>query len=297
MDRFVVKLLFVSGIFLSVFICIMSLADGYTDAFYLRFTTPKQNNLIIGTSRASQGIQPRVFDSLLNKTIYNFAFTIAHSPYGPTYYDKIKKKLKKGTKNGMFIVAVDPWSISSRTQDPNDYNNFKELKLCLGNTFSANINPNIEYLVKNFDGQYLSLLTQNKSDYYLHDNGWLEVSVEMDSSASKLRLNKTIKRYNKNLNIYKFSSYRLQYLEKMIEFLKQHGKVYLVRLPMHNEIMLIEEKLMPDFNKKINAVVQRADAYYDFTNKNSEFMYTDGNHLFKDSGKLISEQIAILIDK
>jgi len=297
MKKFVVRLLIVLGLFLSVLIYILSMADGYTDAFYMRFTSPQQNNLIIGTSRAAQGLQPKVLDSILKRSIYNFAFTIAHSPYGPTYYDKIKKKLKKDIKDGFFIVAVDPWSISSRTQDPNDFENFKELKLCLGNTYSTNINPNIEYLIRNFEGQYLTLLSQKKSKSYLHHNGWLEVSVRMDSIANKLRLDKAINRYNKNLNAYKFSSYRLQYLLKIVGLLKQHGEVYLVRLPIHNEIMMIEEKLMPDFDNKIAAVIESADAYFDFTNKNGGYLYTDGNHLYKDSGKLVSEQIAILIDK
>ena len=61
--------------------------------------------------------------------------------------------------------------------------------------------------------------------------------------------------------------------------------------------MKIEEKLMPDFERKIEAVIKSADAYYDFSKQNSEFIYTDGNHLYKDSGKIVSEQMAILIAK
>ena len=42
-------------------------ADGNLDPFYIRFTTPKQKNMILGTSRAAQGLQPSIFDNVLNK--------------------------------------------------------------------------------------------------------------------------------------------------------------------------------------------------------------------------------------
>ena len=44
--------------------------------FYLRFTSPKHNSLIIGTSRSAQGIHPNIIDSILNlediNSIYNY---------------------------------------------------------------------------------------------------------------------------------------------------------------------------------------------------------------------------------
>ena len=60
MKKFITHSIYISFICTFVFLVLLSLTNGYTDPFYLRFTTPKNNNLIIGTSRAAQGIQPEI---------------------------------------------------------------------------------------------------------------------------------------------------------------------------------------------------------------------------------------------
>ena len=100
MKRFILQLALILSVLIGCIFLVLNKADGGTDPFYIRFTTPKQQNLILGTSRAAQGLQPHVFDSICNVNFYNYSFTIAHSPYGPTYLNSIKKKLNKaGTKN------------------------------------------------------------------------------------------------------------------------------------------------------------------------------------------------------
>jgi hypothetical protein len=56
--------------------------------------------------------------------------------------------------------------------------------------------------------------------------------------------------------------------------------------------MEIEKDLMSDFDLKINAAINLSDGYLDLTPQNSLYNYTDGNHLYKDSGKNISQIIA-----
>ena len=63
-----------------------------------------------------------------NDSIFNFAFTIAHSPYGPAYLKGIKRKLSDDSKNGLFIVGLDAWSIADSSEDPNDESQFDENK-------------------------------------------------------------------------------------------------------------------------------------------------------------------------
>jgi hypothetical protein len=86
--------IFVVGL---TFIITLSFADGKVDQFYLRFTSPAMDNLIIGTSRSAQGILPSTINEELNRKFFNFSFTIAHSPYGPVYLNSIKKKLNPNT--------------------------------------------------------------------------------------------------------------------------------------------------------------------------------------------------------
>lgn len=289
--------LYKTGIFSLIvmlsFLGILSMAGGYTDAFYVRFTTPRQDNLILGTSRAAQGIQPKALNGILNRNFFNYAFTVDYSPYGPVYYESIKKKLNKEVSDGVFIVTIDPWSISSLTEDPNDSTNFREADLMLANTSNVNVKPNFSYLINNLQGEYYAiLLTPLASKNYLHSDGWLEISVSMDSVLVDKRRNVKLKAYNEFLRQYKFSSFRLEYLEKTIKYLNEYGSVYLVRLPIHSEILEIENKLMPDFERKIENVVSLAQGYFDMTDMNAEFSYTDGNHLYKESGVIVSEKIA-----
>ena len=95
MKKFILQLTLISIITLAAILFIMSRADGYTDPFYVRFTTEKQQNMILGTSRAAQDLQPKIFEKILKKEINNFAFTVAHSPFGEVYFESIKRKTQQ----------------------------------------------------------------------------------------------------------------------------------------------------------------------------------------------------------
>jgi hypothetical protein len=272
-------------------------ADGNTDPFYIRFTTPKQEHLILGTSRAAQGLQPKVFDSILKLNMNNYAFTAYHSPYGPVYYESILKKIKPETTDGVFILSVDPWSISSTAKNPNDSLHFREQNAFLNNTPLVNIKPNPFYLIHAFKGNYTDILKSNNGNQlFLHDDGWLEVTVDMDSSAVSNRTKAKIRSYRTNcLPVYQFSEFRFNYLRKTIAFLSTHGEVYLVRLPVHPEMMAIENEFMPEFDHLMLDLIPSVDVYLNLTNENKNHQYIDGNHLFKNSGKTVSQKIALWI--
>lgn len=296
MKIFILKTLAFSVVILMITLWVFSNADGHSDPFYVRFTTPKQQSLILVTSRAAQGIQPKVFKSTLNENISNYAFTVAHSPFGKTYFNSIKKKIIPDAKNGTFIIAVDPWSISSNTENPNDSLSFRELDLALAKTSIVDLNPNIFYILDNWPHQYHKLLSQSKSELFLHKDGWLEVDIPLDSIKFQNNAVKKEKAYRENmLSKAHFSDNRLHYLKQTINFLKTHGDVYLVRLPIHPRIMQVEKELMPNFNDLMNEVSVSTRGYLDLTSHNAEFNYTDGNHLHKASGEKVSEIIAYWI--
>lgn len=266
--------------------------DGTTDPYYLRLTTPKQTSLILGTSRAAQGLQPQVFKKVLDKDIFNYAFTLGHSPYGPTYLNSIKKKLSKEGSDNIYIVTVDPWSISSSINHTNDESYFKEKDRILGRTPKVNTKPNITYIFNNFQGN-LNQIIYNPSSMLLHKNGWLEIGVAMDSTSVAQRLENKTKSYREQVSPnLTFSSLRFDYLKQTITYLNQYGEVYLVRLPIHKQILEIEEDFMPDFNDKIETIIPLSKAYYDMTSEHKQYQYTDGNHIYKDSGIEVSKKIA-----
>ena len=184
MIKFIFKVLVFTFITTISFFLVLSFSDGSTDNYYIRFSTPKQESLILGTSRAAVGLNPDVFNTVCDVNMFNFAFTVTQSPYGKTYFNSIKNKIRKANRAGVFILTIDPWSISSITENPNDSVNFREVSLCLGNTENVNSNPNFEYLIKNLGGNYWKILATKfvKRAAFLHENGWLEISVAMDNN-------------------------------------------------------------------------------------------------------------------
>lgn len=291
MRKFIIQIfIFITLVFIAMYFVFLQ-ADGYTDPYYLRFTSKKQSSLIIGTSRSAQGLIPQVINQKTNANFLNYSFTVASSPYGPSYFNSIEKKLDKKSTNGIFILAVDPWSISE------DKNKTSPLIVesipMLEEMNFVNMSPNIEYLIKCYNKKRYNILykkTHNKM--LLHKDGWLEVTVPVDSASINKRLRSKIKSYKEICESKSFSKERYKYLEKTINLLNKHGQVFLVRLPIHPDMMAIENKLMPDFNKKIQLLKSKNNGYLDLTPYNSDYIYTDGNHLYKNSGKIVSKKVA-----
>jgi len=252
--------------------------------------------MIIGASRAAQGLQPEVLNKYFpDHRFFNFAFTVIHSPYGPSYLKAIKKKLSPETNDGIFLISVNPFTISSKTTNPDDSIHFRELNGCIAKTTYLNFKPNFDYLLVNYNNFLKKFINRKNHDKrFLHQDGWLEITVNMDTDSVEERTQKKIKSYTgKEIPQFRFSRLRLKYLTKTIKFLKQHGKVYMIRLPMEERMFTLEEKYLPGFDSIIQSVANTCSVpYFDLTPKNKEYIYTDGNHLYKKSGSEVSRLIA-----
>lgn len=283
------------------------LADGTTDDYYLKFSSPKQSSLILGTSRAKQGIIPSVLSSSIenrNLQFFNFSFALKSSPFGLVYYNAIKQKVDLESKDGCFVVTVDPWSISEKIADLT--NTPDSLSVLFGiSDFTSK--PNFKYLFKKFPhgwGRILlnhiekpilkyssgQLNSSNTGSFSVLDkDGWLDVYTSLDSAFIKQKEEVMFETYrNKSINRTDSES-RIEYLDTLIEFLSNHGDVYLVRLPVHKEMLSIEQQYMPDFNEKISNAVLKSKGYLDFSTLDIEYSYTDGNHLTKISAKEVTQ--------
>lgn len=312
MKYFLTKTFILLVLVLFSIVSVFCLADGYTDAYYMRFTTPSQKSMILGTSRAAQGIRPDIINANLNRNdLFNYSFTIGHSPYGPVYLNSIKRKLDQHTDKGIFILAIDPWSISSNISDPEDVTEFFENDLFLKDLKNVSQYPNFSYLMNFYNQPYRNILLMSKYGIdiqkkifnpnwimFLHKDGWLDISIKnMDSVYLSDRLEETVKMYkNKHLPSSKRSSTRVDYLELTINYLKNYGEVFLVRLPIHPRIMEIEENFMPEFNEIVHDVSKSHKVpFLDLTEMNAKYTYIDGNHLYKESGKEVSKIISAWI--
>ena len=67
--------------------------NGFVDPHYLKFASPKQSSMILGTSRSSLGLCPEVFKENGFAEMYNYSFTIVESPWGEDYFESITRKL------------------------------------------------------------------------------------------------------------------------------------------------------------------------------------------------------------
>ena len=128
----------------------------------------------------------------------------------------------------------------------------------------------------------------------LYNDGWLEIAgVNMESAVVAKRIQEKVETYMTiHLPDSKFSSLRLGYLLKTIDYLKSYGDVYLVRLPVHKDIMTIDELLIPNFDYVVRSAIAKANGYLDLTDSNDSYIYTDGNHLDSKSGTEVSIIIA-----
>ena len=272
--------------------------DGYDDAYYLRFTSPQQSSLILGTSRAAQGLNPQYLNQELNrKDIYNYAFSVEDSPYGPIYLRSIQQKVDPKSRDGIFIICVDAWSLSCRNGHPEDSSSFREVESFLDHTRWVNYRPNVHYMLTSYPKPYYELLMESEKEVFLHDNGWLEINVPMDSALIARRTAGKAADYLKyNLPVYRYSQTRWNYLGKTIQWLSQHGEVFLVRLPVSSTLYAIDEELFPGFSDSVQLFAQQEGVtFIDFSDRRDEYVYTDGNHLSKESAITLSIGLARLI--
>lgn len=286
-------------------------ADNTIDEYYGKVSNGKRNSLVLGTSKALQGIIPPVIDSILGvkeNKLYNFAFTLTSSPFGEVYYNAIDKKVDSNSSGNYYIIAVDPWSIAEKV-DSNSSATLDENSV-LYDLNDVTSSPNFEYLWKKYPSGWGSFILKKAEVFLLQRNadqlnesvkgsfsimkesGWLKVYTSLDSSFVRKKENKKFKQYRKEAVENQFSTFRYSYFVKTIEKLKKHGSVYLVRLPVHEEMLKIEDALVPQFTSKIQDAIQLSDGYYDMTKIERKYHFTDGNHLEKSSSSQASIDIA-----
>ncbi|GAC1596903.1 MAG: hypothetical protein NVS3B25_21530 [Hymenobacter sp.] len=270
---------------------------GQVDAFYSRFTGPPAGSLVLGTSRAAQGIQPAVLAAGLGRAFegpwLNYAFTLTHSPYGPAYLRSIRRKLRPGLKNGLFIIAVDPWSLSLTGPEgvyPEDHS-------FIGQLTQVSQNPNLPYLAR-FQTKplYRLWLDYATATERLHPDGWLEVNIGTDSAQVRARTARKLQDYRRLAASQHLSAGRLRALDQTVAFLRQHGQVVLVRLPVGASILQLEQTVQPDFDQRMRQLAAaRAVSYLDYSAQ--PYATTDGNHLQRAASTAFSQRLAIDLDR
>jgi hypothetical protein len=267
--------------------------NGKHDDFYLRLTTPQQESLVIGTSRAAQAINPTYINPLIKPhQLYNYAFSIFHSPFGEIYFNSISKKINKKSKNGIFIVCIDPWSLGVTQDSIHQEITFIEKDFALSGVHFVNQKPNFEYLFFYSTNTLLDKYLNNNKSTFLHSNGWLEVNIPMDSASIQKRFQDRIIKYTERKNSYIRSKERIFWLTKTIDLLQKHGRVFFIRLPVRQQILALENQVWPQFSNFVSDLSRKKQIpFLDFSERSHHYLYTDGLHLHQSSSKIISAEI------
>ena len=270
---------------------------GGVDAFYGRFASPAAGSLVLGTSRAAQGIRPAVLAARLGGQfegpLLNYAFTLTHSPYGPAYLASIRRKLRPEVRHGLFIVAVDPWSLSAPGRADTLLNEvFPEAKSFIGQLREVSQSPNLAYLTRyQTKPLYRLPLDFATATERLHPDGWLEVNIGFDPAQVRARTARKLLDYQQLAATQHLSAGRLAALRHTIEFLKPHGRVVLVRLPVGPGLRALEQQYQPGFQRQMQQLAAAfAVQYLDYST--APYATTDGNHLQKEASAGFSQRLA-----
>lgn len=300
MRAFITRFLLFALAPLAAVIAALLSADGRTDAFYLRLTTPKASSLVLGTSRAAQGIRPAVLDSALNAAAwgtrtFNYGFAKGLSNYGPSYLASVMRKLDRSGNDGAFVLAVDPWSLGMSPGD-GDGTGWAEDAEFLSRIRCVSCRPNLEYLFGEYSSPILTILfpsNQQRSDMVVRDDGWLEVRISMDSAEVHRREREKRIEYGEAARTMRLSPYRVACLNDFIDSLAPYGTVLLVRLPVQEEMLAIEHGAIPHFDAVMERTARSKGIRY--LNRSADdrlWNYTDGHHLTADDARPVTMAIA-----
>ncbi len=263
-----------------------------TDYNYNRFTQQKAKNIILGSSRSAQGINPSELDEESFVEFFNYSFDIYNSPYGQCYFAAAKKKFT-ATNGAITILEVNPFTLSNyRKNMEGDVEIFEECETAPSNMWTVDSDPNFEYIIRNYSDDLRTLTGIKPRPYaiYLHDDGWLEIEMPFDTAYFRKNTEDKVKNYNELAPKMKPSTERWKALEEMVSYFKQFGEVYLVRVPVSPEMERIEKEYYPSFHSEVMAFAKGNDVQFlNYFHLNDSLYFTDGNHLHSESARRFSK--------
>lgn len=284
--------------------CTRLFFDGYTDDYYVRVASPRQTALIVGTSRAAQGLVPAEIDARAlgaSAALYNFAFASSLTRYGRAYFEAIERKLAAPApaQTGVFLLEVSPLALSIDTTDASP---FPEQQTFIGKLRSFSLDPNVEYPFyaarRGYDIIDRSVRRlRGLGRLFLHDDGWLEVKP-VPAASVEPNIQQKLVDYAQTFSVSRDSPERNAYLERTIARLSPRGRVVLLVMPIDPRLRALERGYMPDFDARMRALAARSGAaYLDLSDLDASVATNDGNHLRQDSARAVSREVSARLER
>lgn len=294
MKKFLIKIILFSVLSAAGLSLILIQYGAYVDYFYEKFTVPKQSAMILGDSRSMQGIQPQIInqelkDSGYSLPMFNYSFTIAQINYGKPLTESVKRKLKP-SENGLFILTVNPWLFTEREGDDLKNGIYSEKEVPPNNMHFVNINPNFEYFVRNF--RYFHFRTIIRKTAKLHKDGWMEESnLPKDERTLNDWKKHQVVLYQDFAKKWKKSYQRIEDVKSLIGFLQKNGRVILVRMPVDQKILNVENNFWHGFDQEMNLLSEQKKIKYFNFSKSNKYQTYDGNHIDKYGGVVFTKEL------
>ncbi|THD69966.1 hypothetical protein E7Z59_06465 [Robertkochia marina] len=277
---------------------------------YAKFTH-QSASLILGLSRAHYAFDPETITKQLEEVDYqgpflNFAFEKSQSPYGEVYLNAILKKIPESTAKGIYIMGVSPgsFSASNRLRTPEDILEFDSGTM-LGKMNNMNTHPNLEFVRKCFGRSLYKGIWphDHRISTVFHDNGWEEFRLyapgyRITQESIDHWQRETVSGYSKLADVIPehVSDYRIEWFGKTMDSLQKRGLVYLVRVPMHEGVLALEDRVWSDFDKTIDSIArEKGVPYLNYRDRAYDFETYDGSHLHSESAKAFSKDVGTVI--
>ncbi|MGH1434235.1 MAG: hypothetical protein ACRBG0_07220 [Lewinella sp.] len=253
------------------------------DAYYWK-ATQSANHLILGGSRAFKGILPSVIKEELHidAPIINFAFNGLLSPYGEPYYNAIKRKLTPSdSHNGLYILSVAPGSI----MDFEGGNGRREEAFRFYQLWDMNALPNVEYVFRN-PRPGSALLVRLLHNTYNDSESAVHHQIYQDGAQSTFVKKGTIHRGKKEDRLLQHTMYRSSSrensLKQLVNLLADRGNVFLIRIPVSQQMLAEENQIYEDFNWVMEKIAAD-NKYVKYFNWNDitpeqDYRFSDGHH-------------------
>ena len=270
-------------------------AGGRFDDNYNKFTMEAKGSLILGSSRATHGLNP---EFILENKIVNFAFDAFSSPFSKEYNSAIYSYLGDSFKSkGVVVIDFNPWTLSVDTSlsEP-----FREKDRILNKDISFSNKPNFDFLFSDYNHGWGKIIMDEvvspNSTKYLHESGWMEVNIDMEESSVQERKYGLLNSYKEKAKTSIVSEYRINSLIRLIDTLNDFKKIFIVKLPVCSELLEIETSF---FNEdSVYSLIQQRLPTTEFIElKSNDLRWIDGHHVYKDDVPIMSKRLGAILFK
>jgi hypothetical protein len=130
--------------------------------------------------------------------------------------------------------------------------------------------PNYEYLLKHYTRSWFKIYTERaeagKSNSFLHDDGWMEININMNADSVAARTRRKEMDYKLLASTVELSPARIKAFNEIINYLRTKGSVYIVRIPTSQTLTAIEDRKYPHFSELLKDIGHKQNVkVFDFS--------------------------------